>query len=255
MSGRNDQVLLAFIRRYGLVAGGRLYLQYRRAKMRGPERLMTVHMPDAREPLLVRAGTTDGMVLKQVVFERAFDFPFAVEPRFIIDAGANIGLSTAILATRYPDARIVALEIAPGNVALLRRNMAPYPNVTVLHEALWSHRTRLDLVDERAPAWAFQVQPVGDEAGDGRVAASGIHDLLERFGAERADIVKIDIEGAEREVFGVNAEMWLDRVGVVLVETHDAWIPGCSEVVERAIAGRPFARSHQSDYLVLRRAE
>jgi malonyl-CoA O-methyltransferase len=36
------------------------------------------------------------------------------KPRFIIDAGSGTGYGTRQLASRYPDARVIALDIAPA---------------------------------------------------------------------------------------------------------------------------------------------
>ena len=47
-----------------------------------------------------------------------------------------------------------------------------------------------------------------------------------------ADIVKLDIEGAEKEVF--DRCDWLNRVRVVAIELHDRFKPGCSAAVNSA---------------------
>lgn len=46
---------------------------------------------------------------------------------FIIDAGANIGLTSVYLANRFPNARILALEVDQQNFELLAENARPYP--------------------------------------------------------------------------------------------------------------------------------
>ncbi len=44
--------------------------------------------------------------------------------------------------------------------------------------------------------------------------------LLRESGFEKIDILKIDIEGAERELFADNPSVWLDRVENLFIELH-----------------------------------
>ena len=66
-----------------------------------------------------------------------YDSGFRPAPRVVVDAGANIGLSTVFFANKFPQAKIVAIEPEPSNFAMLRDNVAPYPNVTPVQAALW----------------------------------------------------------------------------------------------------------------------
>jgi Methyltransferase FkbM domain len=65
-------------------------------------------------------------------------------------------------------------------------------------------------------------------------------DLLNRYNVPQVDILKLDIEGAEREVFAHNAEQWLDKVRVIGIELHDRWVPGCSRAFYQAVCGYDF---------------
>jgi hypothetical protein len=49
-------------------------------------------------------------------------------------------------------------------------------------------------------------------------------------------VLKVDIEGAEREVFA-DPSAWIDRVGVIIVELHDRFRTGCSRAFYRATGG------------------
>lgn len=46
------------------------------------------------------------------------------EPKFILDAGANIGLAARLFATLWPNSTIVALEPDHANFAMLQLNAA-----------------------------------------------------------------------------------------------------------------------------------
>ena len=54
---------------------------------------------------------------------------------------------------------------------------------------------------------------------------------------DRISILKIDIEGSERELFALHSDQWLDRVDNIVVELHG---DACRHAFFGAIANRPF---------------
>ena len=89
----------------------------------------------------VRAGTTDANVVFATFFHRFHlppsDLRMAPDP-VIWDLGANIGLTMAHFAERYPRARVVGVELDGANVALCKRNVAPWSSrCTVVEGAVW----------------------------------------------------------------------------------------------------------------------
>jgi Methyltransferase FkbM domain len=46
-------------------------------------------------------------------------------------------------------------------------------------------------------------------------------EILDRSGFDRVDLLKVDIEGAERELFSSQDVSWLDRVGAIAIEFHE----------------------------------
>ena len=58
-------------------------------------------------------------------------------------------------------------------------------------------------------------------AGEGHAVAAITRDRLMRDqGIDHIDILKVDIEGAEKEVFA-DTSAWIDRVGSIIVELHE----------------------------------
>jgi FkbM family methyltransferase len=181
-------------------------------------------------PIHLRLRTSDTSLLEEILLNREYDFEPPKPPRTIIDAGANIGLTSVFLANRFPSARIIAVEPDPGNFAVLQSNLASYRNVTAVLAALWGQTHPLRLVDAGTGNWGFQTREVGKEVLGGTVPGVTVDSLMERFGWGHVDLLKIDIEGAEKEVFA-EAEKWIDRVGMIIVELHDRLKAGCSEAV------------------------
>jgi hypothetical protein len=53
---------------------------------------------------------------------------------------------------------------------------------------------------------------------------------------DRIDILKIDIEGAEKEVFESSSK-WIDKVSVIMTELHDQIRPGSARAFSEATQG------------------
>lgn len=252
MLGRTADGLIA---RFGWRRGLRIYLQLKLAKLLPAGTKVRVDVPILDAPAHLRARTTDALVLKELLLKGNFDFAVPVPPRFIVDAGANIGLVSAFLASRFPEARIVALEIDPGNFEQLRRNVQPYANVIPMHAGLWSHATSLTVANPDSREWAFRAteRPRGSSP-DQSVPAFSVGDLIRQFDTRQVDVLKVDIEGGELEVFGPEAEQWVDRVAIIAVELHDRLVPGCERVVASRLQGR-FTRSRSGALDVFVRAD
>jgi FkbM family methyltransferase len=145
----------------------------------------------------------------------------------IVDAGANIGASALWFGAEYPRAAIVAIEPEPETVAMLRKNLAGRPNMTILAAAVGarpghvtltnfghSSGTRAERTDDGMPV--VTIQQAADHAPNGALL-----------------IVKVDIEGFEDDLFAENLD-WIDEAVAVFIEPHD-WM----------LAGRHTSRNFQ----------
>lgn len=172
------------------------------------------------------------------VFEREdYGVELPTPPRTIIDAGAYTGFSAIYFAERYPAERILALEPDPSNFALLVRNVRPFPNIIPLQQALWHRDGHIDLHDPGTGHWGFYVSPDGPDVGQSlaQVEAVSLRTLIERFALERIDLLKLNVEGAEKEIFEHCGD-WIGRVGAIFAALHDRFLPGCTEAFEKATA-------------------
>lgn len=197
----------------------------------GGQGLLEAPAPVRGGRVYLRPGTSDQDVYDEIFVLKEYKLDLG-RPRFIVDAGAHIGLSAVYLAERYPEATIVALEPEDANFALLSLNAKPYPNIHPMKAGLWSRKAALKIEDPGAETWAFRV--VEDPTGLG-IQALGIQDVMQQFGASRIDVLKMDIEGSEVQVLN-HSKSWLGAVGSLIIELHDRFQPGCSQALEQAIA-------------------
>jgi hypothetical protein len=98
---------------------------------------ISLRVPGSATPLLCRPRDSDIWALWSAFFVRDCDCELPTSHQTIIDGGANVGYVSVFLANKYPAARIVAVEVDPDNVEILRKNVRAY-NVEVVPGALCS---------------------------------------------------------------------------------------------------------------------
>ena len=201
--------------------------------------LELVHMKprELLYPVGVRMkGSSDEFVFDEIFIRREYGAvcEHLKKPQVIVDLGANVGYASAYLASRYPEARVIAVEPDPENFTLCRRNLELYGiRVMTLHGAVWSSCSKLALSYELGDGWATQVVAERNE-GAAEIEAWDVTTLLDMCHAETVDLLKVDIEGSEVEAFGANSGAWLPRVRNICIELHDA---RCRDTFFKALDG------------------
>ncbi len=76
--------------------------------------------------------------------------------------------------------------------------------------------------------------------------------IMDASGFSEVDLLKLDIEGAEADLFRDGPPDWLKRVTNVAVELHDRFRPGCTERVLDALQG--WNRTKHGEYDVFTRS-
>ena len=219
-------------------------------KITGRRHIVRYRHPRVQHPFYLRVPSSDVRLFRDILVNGEYArIPLPETATAIIDAGANIGLASAFFASRYPDAKIVALEPNTDNFALLQRNTKNYANVATERAALWCEEKTLRLSDPGRGEWGFTV----GEKGEGEaVPAVTVDGTMERHGIDRVSILKVDIEGAESDVFA-NAPAWIDHVDTVVIETHDGFKPGSTDTVTGAlIKDFHLSRHGENDFYIRR---
>jgi FkbM family methyltransferase len=184
--------------------------------------------------LIIRNNTSDHFVFRDIFLFKEFKLPVTSNPKLIIDTGAYIGLSSLYYSLQFPNAKIIAVEPESSNFQILTTNTELHPNIQRINAGIWSKNTRLKIVDSQSEKWAFTVTEA-DESDTEAIKAVTIDEILTDSGFEQIDILKIDIEGSEKEIFSRNSENWLKKVKIIVLELHDRLIPGCSDSVYNAL--------------------
>jgi FkbM family methyltransferase len=156
----------------------------------------------------------------------------------IIDAGANVGAASIWFSMRFPAARVLALEPDPGNASMCRANTQKFTNVKVVEAAIGSQPGLVSLSNPLNEAWTFQTIR-GDR---GHIVVRTVPDLVHGEGeSAQLFIVKIDIEGFEKDLFEANTE-WVQDTAAIFVEPHDWLFPeeGTSLNLQRILSRERF---------------
>lgn len=189
-------------------------------------------------PVVVRLGTTDPFVLKEMFFDREYEpmlCHLPVKGARIVDLGTNIGLSVRVWLQHCPTARIVAVEPDGMNMQMAQQNLAQagaQGQVQLVQTCVAGSSRMVTLDRGNGAAWSFKLaECTGPEvrAAEARDARAGamktvtISELLDASGFDgEIDLLKCDVEGAEAEIFA-EAHGWIGRWRNLIVETHEPY--------------------------------
>lgn len=149
------------------------------------------------------------------IFDREiYSFQSKKERPYIIDCGANIGLSVSYFKRLYPHSRILAFEPDEKIFEVLSRNIERlgYQDVDLTCRAVWNCETSLSFMSEGADGG--RLSGPGDDRSN-VVQTVRLRDYLN----EPVDFLKLDIEGAETDVLEDCADV-LGNVDTLFVEYH-----------------------------------
>lgn len=192
------------------------------------------------QPIILRNNTSDILTFHHVICDQDYNIDYGFEPKIIVDCGANIGLATVYFKNRFPNAKIIAIEPEQSNYEMLLQNTKNYNDIHCLKNGIWNRPANLIIKDVGLGSWGFMIEEI-DNCQKDSISAITINDIMKKFNLDHIDILKIDIEGSEKEVFGDNYEEWLSKIKVLIIELHDRYRSGSSKSVFKALSNYNFS--------------
>ncbi len=236
---------IKFIGRFGIYYGFKTWLSI------FIFRKQIIKVPNIQKPIFLRPETSDKDVFNDVFVDKQYGFPLGFNPKVIIDAGSNIGLSVIFFANQYKTSKIFCIEIEKDNFRMLKKNMTDYQDVILYQAALWDSETSFTILDNNSGRWGFTVvEDVNCELAGQKIKSITIDQIIKTHEITCIDILKIDIEGAEKELFSGNYELWLPITKVIMIELHDRMKIGCSKSVFQAINKYDFSMEIRGELLI-----
>ncbi|MEO5947153.1 MAG: FkbM family methyltransferase [Chitinophagaceae bacterium] len=200
-------------------------------------------------PFSLRNNPYDYATFEEVLLREDYNLDLGFTPKTIIDAGANIGLTSVYLASKYPTAKIVSLEPENENFQILAQNAAKYENIKPVKAGVWNKKAFLVIKDNGGGNNAFTVEEVSAE-NESTIKAFSIAAIMQQNGWHQIDFLKMDIEGSEKIVFESDFESWLPFTRVLVIELHERMVPGCSAAVFSALNKYQFSWVEKGENIV-----
>lgn len=149
-------------------------------------------------------------------------------PKLILDCGGNIGCAAVYFANKYPEAQIYSIEPQINNFKILQYNTFFYDKIHPINSALWDKETFIRVEDKGYGVAGYMTTEAAEGEPDTFKTVT-VSKLLADSGFDEIDLLKIDIEGAEKEVFSApDVDDWLAKVKILVIELHDRMKFGCS---------------------------
>jgi FkbM family methyltransferase len=176
-----------------------------------------------------RPGTSDPLVINQVLLRRGakaeYYLPLALEPKVILDIGSNIGTSVLFFHQQFPAAKIYGFEPHPETFRILQANVGSIPSVEVFNYALGATDARISVAFDGIDFSGLVAKPGSvNPPGAATVVECEVKHaggVMKNLGLTRADLIKIDCEGAEYDVLTALPEEMLRECKWIVGEMHD----------------------------------
>ncbi len=155
-------------------------------------------------------------ILEEIGLEDEYLLADAIPAETIVDLGASVGLATLRLLSSHPNARVVAVEADPVLIPRLRENVSGLP-VTVVHAAIAAGAGERQFYRSDMDSWGNSLEKTSSRQTPVTVPTVSLAELLDANDIDDVDLLKLDIEGAEWEVFDGPVD---PRVAAIVGEVH-----------------------------------
>lgn len=230
---------------------------------RRPEKELIFHPKGIlKHPLYLTNTSGDLGNYTELILTGALRLPFdslifsKIDGKPIVDIGANVGISVALLASQFPNSPILAVEANKRNVSRLRKNVKAYGRkISIINKAFAAHSGYVGLINPEASEtkryttylYADVSKNHPEDLMVGTITPKEVANWAKGKGGYLG-ILKIDIEGAEKVIFdSLVIDPLLKICQVLLVETHDNNFPGSRQSVEKAARRAGLSLLHTKD--------
>jgi len=211
---------------------------YARALYRKDEEGVVLRTHDGLE-LAIRQNLWDAEIVREIFFERPYTRHLKLpQSPVVVDVGGYIG-DFALYAVKYLGAEhVVAYEPTHENFAMLEHNIARNSygdRITAVRKAV-GDSDEIVLNVEKLDGDEVHVSPYWYPEGEQRTLPSvTLEELFDTHGLDSVDLLKVDCEGREYDIFRRTPDAVLDRVENIAFEYHeiDGYEPKLDQVLNR----------------------
>lgn len=210
--------------------------------------------------LTYRTYTSDVMIILSILIgykntwplTGEYNLPGMASPDWIFDLGANIGIASIYYRKKYPKAEIVAVECETSNFQMLNKNVR-HLRVKTIQAGVWHHQCELKIETATEEKDAFQCVET-DEKGQGTFQGVDIDTLINRYHMQGYIMIKMDIEGAEKNIFEhFQDAKWPDLIQSMIIEIHECMYEGLTKDIVSKMKARGFKGRRERDVVIFDR--
>ena len=97
--------------------------------------------------------------------------------------------------------------------------------------------------------WSLQTKVAAFD-NNNTIEGISISEIMEEFTEDKIDVLKIDIEGAGKELFDRNYQDWLPKTKIITIELHDNLDNEISAVFYKALEGISYKKYFNGENLI-----
>jgi FkbM family methyltransferase len=191
------------------------------------QQLHTLYLRRLGRRIYLRTHSTDVLVADAIFFQEEYREPLEhlpAEPIYIMDVGANVGYASRYFAHRFPNSKIFFIEPDFKNFSVAILNLSDEivaGKCQGLNAAVWTENCLISVETEGRGEWFFRCRPT--QPGEDGLAAYSLASLIAKTGFPRVDLLKIDVEGTEKELFREDLASWVGQVNCLVCELHEGF--------------------------------
>jgi FkbM family methyltransferase len=155
--------------------------------------------------------------------------PISIDPKLILDIGANNGDTVISALKTFPKAKIICFEPVKETFEKLIGNLSPFKEKIIFFNAGLSSQTGKAKINITSSSGANSIEPQAHyhksfnpgirEHSSEEIQILRLDDIYKKdFPLQYVDIVKIDVEGHEIEVLKGGAEFFSTCVDIIIIE-------------------------------------
>lgn len=181
-----------------------------------------LHPKGWNHSIKIRKHFIDKEVVEYVLYDKYHLPPIEIslgDNSIILDLGSNIGLTIAHLKQLYPKAIIFGYEMNTENYLLAKRNTKAYTDVHVYNNAVWTENTIVEY-SGNSNYDAYSISHQKNNEHTIKIQGVTIMDIIKQHKLKKIDYLKMDIEGAEKDILNQQDLSWLQYVNSLNIEMH-----------------------------------
>ncbi len=207
---------------FGLIKYNHDWMFYLQSKYKSlePDKLLTFRLRNGQSVTL-RADAR--FILNEIFLDSAYDIPgvnFSA-CKSILDIGANMGIYTLYAAAKAPQSSLYCFEPNTQNFAILEQNIRKNNISAKAYKLAVSDTCQMGhlQVDKSSVEYRLGASSATSEL----VECVDLEEVFKLTGVATFDFMKMDIEGAEREIFNNSSDALLLRFKALAIEWHHSW--------------------------------